>query len=418
MEKKTIGSFIAALRKAGGLTQKQFAEKLNVSDKTISRWERDECAPDLTLIPVIAEIFGITTDELLRGQRATPHENPSRAAEKTEKQLRHLIKNTQTRYTARSCISIGIALVGLIAAMIGNLGFLRAYVGFLAGCIFFVAAAVCQSIFLILGRAALESDEFDSAVTAACRKKLTLGAEIVFGIIAVLLAACLPLLFVPEAYAGLDGASWLAAGLLCAGAGAFLAGLIGVIINAKLGYWEPKKPSNRLYIQCIALLLSALLILGIGHWAFASYLSEHLELLTTYTEFDNWDDFITFMQTPTAPDGTKLYLIDTYYDGSAIQYVYETESGESYTFAVNDMKESVCYKGSTIPLIEYRNINLNVGLITYGEDHLLPVKVFTRSELNQANRRGELLCLAYAVLYLIVIFETVIYYRKKKKSCI
>ena len=60
----SIGGFIAALRKANGLTQKQLAEKLNVSDKAVSRWERDECALDLSLIPVIAEIFGITSDEL------------------------------------------------------------------------------------------------------------------------------------------------------------------------------------------------------------------------------------------------------------------------------------------------------------------------------------------------------------------
>ncbi|MEG1010365.1 MAG: helix-turn-helix transcriptional regulator, partial [Ruthenibacterium sp.] len=57
MERKTIGSFIAVLRKANGLTQKDLAEKLNVSDKSVSRWERDDGAPDLSLVPVIAEIF-------------------------------------------------------------------------------------------------------------------------------------------------------------------------------------------------------------------------------------------------------------------------------------------------------------------------------------------------------------------------
>ena len=54
MEKKTIGGFIAALRKANGMTQKDLAERLNVSDKTVSRWERDEGSPDLSVIPVIA----------------------------------------------------------------------------------------------------------------------------------------------------------------------------------------------------------------------------------------------------------------------------------------------------------------------------------------------------------------------------
>ena len=69
MEKKTIGQFIAVLRKSNGLTQKDLAEELNVSDKTISHWERDESAPDLSLIPVIADLFGVTADELLRGER-------------------------------------------------------------------------------------------------------------------------------------------------------------------------------------------------------------------------------------------------------------------------------------------------------------------------------------------------------------
>ena len=42
MEKKSIGQFIAVLRKASGMTQMQLAERLNVSDKAVSRWERDE----------------------------------------------------------------------------------------------------------------------------------------------------------------------------------------------------------------------------------------------------------------------------------------------------------------------------------------------------------------------------------------
>ena len=53
MEKKTIGQFIAALRKANGMTQKQLSEKLTVSDKAVSRWERDECAPDLLQIQIL-----------------------------------------------------------------------------------------------------------------------------------------------------------------------------------------------------------------------------------------------------------------------------------------------------------------------------------------------------------------------------
>ncbi len=63
MHRKTIGGFIAALRKANGMTQKELADRLSVSDKTVSRWERDDGTPDLSVIPVIAEIFGVTCDE-------------------------------------------------------------------------------------------------------------------------------------------------------------------------------------------------------------------------------------------------------------------------------------------------------------------------------------------------------------------
>lgn len=69
MEKKTIGEFIGILRKAKGMTQQELADCLNVSNKAVSRWERGESAPDLTLIPVIAELFSVTTDELLRGEK-------------------------------------------------------------------------------------------------------------------------------------------------------------------------------------------------------------------------------------------------------------------------------------------------------------------------------------------------------------
>ena len=83
MEKKTMGKFIAVLRKANGMTQQELADKLLVSDKTVSKWERDERMPDISLLPVMAEIFGITTDELLRGERNNP-ERETNSIEETE----------------------------------------------------------------------------------------------------------------------------------------------------------------------------------------------------------------------------------------------------------------------------------------------------------------------------------------------
>lgn len=79
------------------MTQKDLAERLNVSDKTVSRWERDDGAPDLAAIPAIAEIFGVTCDELLRGERKSPEERTVVSKEnettpKGEKQRQRLLK--------------------------------------------------------------------------------------------------------------------------------------------------------------------------------------------------------------------------------------------------------------------------------------------------------------------------------------
>lgn len=64
---KSIGAFICEQRKAKGLTQKELAEKLNITDKAVSKWERDICYPDISLIIPLAEILEISTSELLNG---------------------------------------------------------------------------------------------------------------------------------------------------------------------------------------------------------------------------------------------------------------------------------------------------------------------------------------------------------------
>ena len=138
MEKKTIGKFISALRKANGMTQKELGEKLLVSDKTVSRWECDECTPELSLIPSIAEIFGITTDELLRGERNNPERDAivseeaiSKQRAKSDKRFKLMLHSRKKKFTNLSFISIGLIIVGLIAAMICNLGFSRGLLAFL-----------------------------------------------------------------------------------------------------------------------------------------------------------------------------------------------------------------------------------------------------------------------------------------------
>lgn len=62
---QTIGKRIAACRRSLGLTQDQLAEKLGVTAQAVSKWENDQSCPDISMLPRLAEIFGVTTDELL-----------------------------------------------------------------------------------------------------------------------------------------------------------------------------------------------------------------------------------------------------------------------------------------------------------------------------------------------------------------
>ena len=65
MKKQTFGTMIAALRKEQGMTQLELAQKMGVTDKAVSKWERDLSFPDVNSIPKLAEIFNVTVDEMM-----------------------------------------------------------------------------------------------------------------------------------------------------------------------------------------------------------------------------------------------------------------------------------------------------------------------------------------------------------------
>lgn len=83
MSTTTMGGRIKYHRKRLNLTQEQLAERMGVSAQAVSKWENDLSCPDISILPLLAEVFGITTDELL-GKDAAP-----KAAEVVEDEPRH-----------------------------------------------------------------------------------------------------------------------------------------------------------------------------------------------------------------------------------------------------------------------------------------------------------------------------------------
>ena len=69
MTSKECGNFISELRKEKKLTQKELAEKINVTDKAVSRWETGKGYPDVTSLVSLSDYFGVSANELLAGKR-------------------------------------------------------------------------------------------------------------------------------------------------------------------------------------------------------------------------------------------------------------------------------------------------------------------------------------------------------------
>lgn len=81
MDLETIGAFLTQLRKEQGLTQEQLGEKLGVTNKTISRWEKGNYLPPAQMLKALSELYGVSINELLSGERLGVEEYPKRAEE-------------------------------------------------------------------------------------------------------------------------------------------------------------------------------------------------------------------------------------------------------------------------------------------------------------------------------------------------
>ena len=72
MDKQSMGQIITKLRKERGMTQKELAERMHVTDKAVSKWERDLSCPDVGSLPQLAQELGVSVEELLNSQPSSP----------------------------------------------------------------------------------------------------------------------------------------------------------------------------------------------------------------------------------------------------------------------------------------------------------------------------------------------------------
>ena len=412
MERKTMGAFIAALRKASGMTQKELAEKLNVSDKSVSRWERDDGAPDLSVIPVIAEVFGVTCDELLRGERRT-EAKPAETTAKGEKQRRRLLAVSLAQYRNRTFIAMGIAIVGLIAAMIGNLGFLRAYIGFFAGCVFFLAAVICQAIFINDAFLSVDDDSLEGEEIADFRNQVIIFGKWSFGLTLALFAATLPLvIYVDDAYWGLIGGHWLQAGLifallalavwgvLCwfANQGLMKMGILSMSEEAKGKY----RHNRKLLLKCIA----GVLVIAFVTLLVQSFVNNVFSAwdIAGGIEFDDYDSFVDHM----------AQRVDGDYDPNAVWFDEDgNEITEEQALTGQIIIPDGTPEGKVVCTFIWRN-NSVLSYRTADAEDGLPITAITDVHYRQANLIVNAYNIGFVVVYCLELLGTVLYYIRKR----
>lgn len=80
---QTLGAKIAQLRKQQGMTQQALADRMGVTDKAVSKWERDLSCPDIKSVPALAEVLGVSVEELMQTEKKTviPKGNAERILE-------------------------------------------------------------------------------------------------------------------------------------------------------------------------------------------------------------------------------------------------------------------------------------------------------------------------------------------------
>lgn len=123
MDNMKTGCLIKALRKEKGMTQKELADRLHVTDRAVSKWERGLCAPDLALLEPLAQALGVSIVELLQGERTAPgggaggaEDTAKRLLSYTQKELRRKLKTFRARYAAvaAACLALLLLLGGFL----------------------------------------------------------------------------------------------------------------------------------------------------------------------------------------------------------------------------------------------------------------------------------------------------------------
>ena len=396
MEMNLLGGRIAALRKARGMTQKELAESLHISDKSVSRWERGETAPDLSLLPALAEQLDVSLDELLSGRKPA-----LQTAAPSEAFSAGLICRSMRAQGICTILAAALSLLGLAGLFILRYEYLNPSAG-----------AFCAGIFLIFS-AALESASFfwtqgilretrASQTAADAHGKTLLRRLFGISILNVAIAAASLALYL-RSIGGAIQRLWSWSEILAPTLGAALALLL--LLSLLLPRWALKKgllsescrasvqANTRKKLFCIGGCAAALAVTLLTGHLFSTHVLTLERICGEGTCFASFDDFKAFAETPVSvyADGRMVEIL---LEDGTTQYYEDRNRDRWFWDAITDAQ------GNTMTYIRR---NLSIAAILHEPGAEWPFRVYTAADQAQYNRVKETARVILGALLLLEI---------------
>ncbi|MBQ5904938.1 MAG: helix-turn-helix domain-containing protein [Clostridia bacterium] len=432
MNNKTLGQFIAELRKEKGFTQRELSEMLQVSDKTISHWERDESSPDISILPELSAIFGITVDELLKKEKNPPpcaevippqSENDMKEKEKAEKNSATI--TTEDRFRRYRLLSLvgtffgALALVTVISSGTFLMNFFAAYTALDVTKAFPLLGAIKHIVFSLIAFVAariyfshilVPKEETEEApYIYKANRIFTLNLYLVFAVITFGIA---PVIDIP--YITLYGLTALITAVVIIA--------IDSLLKAKGLLMAKNEKLFRLRLVTI-IVAAALILAGGGVWGFAEVWTPTPKEIV----FDNIDEFVSYMETPcekpeeawridgvevtyvTAPPTAPLSTTQTT-NPSPVQTLPSTTEPEYHYGSVFDFQnvETVTFRHLNGNVYRYNASMTDKKFHVHTYDEELKVKDWGRVQ-DTLSMVVPLYCV------LVIVLSFIVYMKKAKK---
>ena len=445
MERKTIGAFLSALRKANGMTQQEVADKLNVSNKTVSKWERDEGYPEIMMLPAIAELYSVSVDEILRGERITKSDHEERKDTKSDERIKYLIEKATVKFNNSSIVSVILGVVALVLAYtIGDIvyNYNVMWVGYVI-ILILVASSIAVTLIafnnLLSGldnRDVIEKEHYEKTM----KNSIKYVTAVTFLSVVTIIGLLLNILF--------DGVSMLIVTLpATAVVGGIVAYLVRSILHKKydisqMQLSDEQRKYRKKHIKTTSIILAVVLLISVispfvgafveSQSVFAFTFSDGVDYqYSSQEEAENEYYKLKNHVTNNKPlynaysegyleNGTYTLYVEelghSYYkdkNGYQLEYT-EVLSGEDLEFKSEEEAEN--FKYENVLFSDYPTPDTLQKNVTFDDETLT---INWQSNTNYFNVASDILevflLFAYIICIVILIISVIVYFRKKKR---